>query len=55
MHAGLKDSYFISKIVIHPENPDVVYAAVPGNIYIDSPQRGIFMTRDGGKTWEKIL
>ncbi|HIB04752.1 MAG TPA: hypothetical protein EYO18_03325 [Candidatus Marinimicrobia bacterium] len=55
IHAGLKDSYFISKIVIHPENPDVVYAAVPGNIYIDSPQRGIFMTRDGGKTWEKIL
>ena len=55
VHTGLKNSYFISKIVIHPETPDVVYTAVPGNIYIDSPQRGIFMTKDGGETWEKIL
>lgn len=54
-HAGLKDSYFISKIVIHPKDPDIVYTAVPGNIYIDSPQRGIFKTQDGGKTWKKIL
>ena len=39
VHTGLKNSYFISKIVIHPETPDVVYTAVPGNIYIDSPLR----------------
>jgi photosystem II stability/assembly factor-like uncharacterized protein len=54
-HAGLENSYFISKIVIHPENPEIVYAAVPGNIYIDSPHRGIFMTKDGGDTWDKVL
>lgn len=54
-HAGHKDAQFISKIVIHPQDPDTVYAAVPGNPYIDSPQRGIFKTTDGGRTWEKTL
>lgn len=53
--AGLKDSYFITKIVIHPNDPDIVYVAVPGNINIDSPQRGIFKTQNGGKSWTKIL
>lgn len=55
IQAGLKYSYFISKIVIHPEDPDIVYVAVPGDIYIDSPHRGIYKTTDGGKSWEKIL
>ncbi|MGD9347718.1 MAG: hypothetical protein PVH84_17760, partial [Candidatus Aminicenantes bacterium] len=54
-HIGLKDSYFISKIVIHPENPDIVYVAVPGNLFVNTPQRGIFKTTDGGQTWEKTL
>jgi photosystem II stability/assembly factor-like uncharacterized protein len=52
---GLKDSCFISKIVIHPENPDIVYVAVPGNLFVNTPQRGIFKTTDGGQTWEKTL
>jgi len=54
-HIGLKDSCFISKIVIHPEDPDIVYVAVPGNLFVNTPQRGIFKTVDGGQTWEKIL
>ena len=55
IHLGLDNTYFISKIVIHPMNPDIVYVAAIGNIYIDDPDRGIFMTKDGGKTWEKVL
>ena len=55
IHLGLDNTYFISKIVIHPMNPDIVYVAAIGNIYIDDPDRGIFMTKDGGKTWENVL
>lgn len=54
-HIGLENTYFISKIVIHPKNPDIVYIAAIGNIYIDSPDKGIFMTEDGGETWKKVL
>jgi photosystem II stability/assembly factor-like uncharacterized protein len=52
---GLPNSEHISKIVIHPKNPDVVYVAVPGKLWSDSPDRGLYKTSDGGKTWEKIL
>ena len=55
IHIGLENTYFISKIVIHPKNPDIVYVSAIGNIYIDSPEKGIFMTKNGGKTWERVL
>jgi photosystem II stability/assembly factor-like uncharacterized protein len=45
----------ISKIRIHPKNPDVIFAAVFGNIAAPSDERGVFKSTDGGKTWKKTL
>ena len=53
--AGLKDSQAIGRIRIHPKNPDLVYAAVLGKTYGPSPERGVFRSKDGGKTWERVL
>lgn len=52
---GLPDSRHIGRIRIHPRNPDVVYAAVMGDLYKSSAERGIFRSTDGGDTWEKVL
>jgi len=52
---GLKNSRHIPRIRIHPKNPDVVYAAVLGNLYKDTEERGVYRSKDGGETWEKIL
>jgi len=52
---GLKESHHIGRIVIHPSNPDVVYVAVLGHLYSDNPERGLYLTRDGGRTWTKSL
>ncbi len=51
---GLKESFQIGRIVIHPKNPDIVYVGALGRLYGPSEQRGLFKTTDGGKTWEKI-
>jgi len=52
---GLKESHHIGRIIIHPTNPDIVYVAALGHLYTDNPDRGLYMTRDGGKTWVKAL
>ena len=54
-HMGLSGSYTIPRIVIHPTNPEIVYVAASGHEWTDNPERGIFKTTDGGKTWEKVL
>jgi photosystem II stability/assembly factor-like uncharacterized protein len=54
-HMGLADTNTIARIVVHPTNPDVVYVAAPGHEWTPNPQRGVFKTTDGGKTWAKIL
>jgi hypothetical protein len=53
--AGLDKSRFISRLRIHPTNPDVVYAAVLGDIFKPDATRGVFKSIDGGKNWEKVL
>ncbi|CAN0478325.1 unnamed protein product, partial [Laminaria digitata] len=52
---GLDKSYHISRVRIHPKNPDLVYAAVMGNLYRDTEERGVYRSKDGGETWERIL
>ncbi|MEM6814684.1 MAG: glycosyl hydrolase [Bacteroidota bacterium] len=52
---GLESSRHIPRIRIHPKNPDLVYAAVLGDLYRSSSERGIYRSKDGGKTWEKVL
>lgn len=52
---GLPDSRHIPRMRIHPDNPDVVYAAVLGNIYKASTERGVYKSTDGGTTWRKVL
>lgn len=52
---GLEKSRHIPRIRIHPQNPDIVYAAVLGNIYKPTQNRGIYKSTDGGETWKKTL
>jgi photosystem II stability/assembly factor-like uncharacterized protein len=52
---GLEKWGQIGKLQIHPLNPDLVYAAVLGNIFGPNPERGVYRTLDGGKSWEKVL
>ena len=52
---GLPDSYHLVRIKIHPKNPDLVYAAVMGNLYKPTTTRGIYRSKDGGDHWEKVL
>jgi photosystem II stability/assembly factor-like uncharacterized protein len=54
-HMGLSDTHHIGRIVIHPENPDIVYVAALGHLYSENRERGLYLTRDGGGTWKKIL
>ncbi|WP_421878164.1 WD40/YVTN/BNR-like repeat-containing protein [Marinoscillum sp.] len=52
---GLKNTRHIPRIKIHPKNPDLVYAAVMGDLYKPTSERGIYRSKDGGNTWQQIL
>ena len=54
-HAGLPNSERISNVVVSPTSSDTVFAAVPGALWSDSPDRGLYKTTDGGKTWNIAL
>jgi len=54
-HCGLRDSHHIARIVVHPMNPDIVYAAVMGHLFSANEERGVFKTADGGATWQRVL
>lgn len=54
-HIGLNNSKHIPRIRIHPKNPDIVFAAVLGDLYKPSKERGIYKSIDGGKTWRNVL
>ena len=52
---GLEQTGQLGKIQIHPNNPDVLYVAALGNIFGSNAERGVFRSRDGGKSWDKVL
>jgi len=52
---GLELTQHISRITIHPKNPDIVFVAVQGALYGSSQERGIYRSQNGGKTWDKVL
>ncbi|MBI3511713.1 MAG: glycosyl hydrolase [Bacteroidetes bacterium] len=54
-HTGLEKSYAIGTIVVHPQNENLVYAACQGKIFGVNKERGVYRSKDGGKTWENIL
>jgi len=53
-HMGLRETQTIARIVIDPRNSNVVYVASPGHLFGPNPDRGIYKTSDGGKTWTKV-
>ncbi len=54
-HLGLSETQAIARIRIHPTNPDIVYVAALGHPYGENEERGVFRSKDGGTTWEKVL
>ena len=54
-YLGLPESERINKILVHPKDSNTVYVCVPGKLWSDSPDRGLYKTSDGGKTWSLIL
>lgn len=54
-HLGLEKTRHISDVVIHPDNPDVVYVAAQGALHGPNEERGVYKSVDGGKTWKKVL
>ena len=54
-HLGLEKTKHISQIIIHPNDPDIIYTAAQGSPYKGTNERGVYKTTDGGGTWEKVL
>jgi photosystem II stability/assembly factor-like uncharacterized protein len=54
-YVGLAEAQTISEIVVHPRDENLVYAAVFGHVFGTNPERGIYRSTDGGKTWKKVL
>ena len=54
-HMGLPESERVDRILVNPKNGDVVYACVPGKLWSDSADRGLYRTSDGGKSWSLVL
>jgi len=52
---GLKDSHHVGRVVIHPQDPNIVYVAALGHLWGTNRERGIFKTSDGGKSWTPVL
>ena len=54
-HMGLENTGRIARVVIHPQNPDIVFACSQGHSYGPQPERGVYRTADGGRTWNLVL
>ena len=55
IHCGLENTQHIGRIICHPQNPDIVWVASIGALYSHNPERGVYKTTDGGKSWTKTL
>ena len=54
-HIGLDNTEHIGKIAIDPRNPDIIFVAAIGHLYAANPDRGVFRSKDAGRTWQKVL
>ena len=54
-YMGLGATQYISRVVTHPTDPNIVYVGALGHVFAPNPERGVYRTRDGGKTWQKVL
>ena len=54
-HLGLEKSYAVSEILVHPQNADLVYVCAMGNVFGPNKERGLYRSKDGGASWERIL
>ncbi len=54
VNVGLKDTHHIGRVITHPTNPDIVYVAAQGHLWGYNPERGLYKTIDGGKSWRKL-
>lgn len=54
-NVGLPESHHFGRIVVHPTNPDVVYAAALGKLYSENDERGLYKTTNGGRSWDQVL
>ena len=54
-HIGLENTRQIGRIIVDPKNPNVVFVAALGHAYGPNPDRGVYRSRDGGATWQKVL
>lgn len=52
---GLEESHHIGRIVMHPDDPDIVYVAALGHLWGPNPDRGLYKSTDGGETWDRVL
>src|SRR5437899_255454 len=54
-HVGLEDTHHIGRVAVDPKNANIVFVAVIGHFYAAHPARGVYRSRDGGATWQKVL
>src|SRR6185503_12565511 len=54
-HLGLDETHHIGRVAVHPKDANTVFVAAIGKMYAANPERGVFRSRDGGKTWTKVL
>jgi photosystem II stability/assembly factor-like uncharacterized protein len=54
-NVGLPESHHIGRIAVHPSNPDIVYVAALGHLYSENPERGLYKSTDGGRSWTQVL
>ena len=52
---GLEATRQISRVRVHPTDPDLVYVAALGNLFVPSPERGVYRSKDGGRNWQRVL